>query len=83
MKRREFIAGPAALLVLPRYWRAQGKPRRLGFLAVGDGSGKALNQAELALLDALRSLGWIEEKIWLSSIGFPNLRIDWQLLSPT
>lgn len=62
MKRREFITGTAALLVSPRYSRAQGKRRRLGFLAVGDGSGKVLNQAELAFPDALRSLGWIEGK---------------------
>ena len=62
MKRREFIAAIAALLILPRYSRAQGKRRRLGFLAIGDGSGKALNQAELAFLDGLRTLGWVEGK---------------------
>ena len=60
MKRREFIAVTAALLISPRYSRAQGKRRRLGFLAIGDGTGKALNQAELAFFDALRSLGWVE-----------------------
>jgi putative ABC transport system substrate-binding protein len=60
MKRRESIAGTAALLFSPHYSRAQGKRRRLGFLAVGGGSGKALNQAELALLDGLRSHGWID-----------------------
>jgi len=60
MKRREFIAVTAALLISPRYSRAQGKRRRLGFLAIGDRSGKALNQAELAFFDALRSLGWVE-----------------------
>jgi putative tryptophan/tyrosine transport system substrate-binding protein len=38
------------------------KHRRLGFLAIGDGSGKALNQAELAFFDGLRSLGWVEGK---------------------
>jgi putative tryptophan/tyrosine transport system substrate-binding protein len=73
MKRREFIAGTAALLVSPSYSRAQGKRRRLGFLAVGDGSGKALNQAELAFPDALRSLGWIEGK---------NLVIDYRFSHP-
>ena len=41
MKRREFIAVAAALLVSPPYSRAQGKRHRLGFLAVGDGSGQA------------------------------------------
>ena len=60
MKRREFIPVTAALLISPRYSRAQGKRRRLGFLAIGDGSGKALNQAELAFFDALRTLGWVE-----------------------
>jgi len=60
MKRREFIAVTAALLISPRYSRAQGKRRRLGFLAIGDGTGKALNQAELAFFDALRSFGWVE-----------------------
>ena len=32
MKRREFIAGTAALLVSPRHVQAQGKPRRIGYL---------------------------------------------------
>lgn len=74
MKRREFIAGTAALLVSPPYLRAQGKRRRLGFLAVGDGSGKALNQAELVLLDALRTFGWIEGK---------NLFIEYRFSQPS
>ncbi|MGY8685740.1 ABC transporter substrate-binding protein [Bradyrhizobium sp. UFLA05-153] len=73
MKRREFIAGTAALLVSPCYSRAQGKRHRLGFLAVGDGSGRALNQAEQALPDALRSLGWIEGK---------NLNIEYRFSQP-
>ena len=53
MKRREFIAGTAALLVSARHSHAQGKRRRLGFLTVGDGSGKALN-------DGLRWRGVVE-----------------------
>jgi putative ABC transport system substrate-binding protein len=73
MKRREFIVGTAALLVSPRNSHAQGKPRRLGFLAIGDGSGKALNQAELALLDGLRSHGWIDGK---------NLTIEYRFSQP-
>lgn len=73
MKRREFIAGTAALLVSPRRSWAQRARRRLGFLAVGDGSGQALNQAELAFLDALRSLGWIEGK---------NLVIEYRFSQP-
>jgi putative tryptophan/tyrosine transport system substrate-binding protein len=32
MKRREFIAVTAALLVSPRHVQAQGKPRRIGYL---------------------------------------------------
>jgi putative ABC transport system substrate-binding protein len=62
MKRREFIAATAALLVSPRRSWAQAARRRLGFLAIGDGSGQALNQAELALFDGLRSHGWIDGK---------------------
>ena len=52
MKRRDFVAGTAALLVSPRRSWAQGTRYRLGFLAVGDGSGQALNQVELALFDS-------------------------------
>jgi len=73
MKRREFIAGTAALLISPRYSRAQGKRHRLGFLAIGDGSGKALNPAELVFFDALRSLGWVEGK---------NLVIEYRFSQP-
>jgi len=73
MKRREFIAGTAALFVSPQNSRAQGKRHRLGFLAVGDGSGKSLNRAEQALPDALRSFGWIEGK---------NLIIDYRFSQP-
>ena len=62
MRRREFIAATAALLASPRRSWAQGTRRRLGFLAIGDASGQALNQAELALLDGLRNHGWIDGK---------------------
>jgi putative ABC transport system substrate-binding protein len=57
MKRREFITATAALLVSPRRLRAQGTRHRLGFLALGDASGQALNQAELAFVDGLRNRG--------------------------
>ena len=67
MNRREFIAGTAALFVSPRRSWAQGTRRRLGFLAIGDGSGQALNQAELVLLDELRNHGWIDGKNLCSS----------------
>jgi putative tryptophan/tyrosine transport system substrate-binding protein len=73
MKRREFIAATAALLVSPRRSWAQGARRRLGFLAIGDGIGQALNQAELALFDGLRSHGWIDGK---------NLIIEYRFSQP-
>jgi putative tryptophan/tyrosine transport system substrate-binding protein len=57
MRRREFIAATAALLVSPRRSRAQGTPRRIGFLAIS---------ATPAILEAwrsgLRERGWIEGK---------------------
>jgi putative ABC transport system substrate-binding protein len=73
MKRREFIAATAALLVSPPRLRAQGARRRLGFLAIGDGSGQALNQAELALFDGLRNHGWIDGR---------NLIIEYRFSHP-
>ena len=60
MKRRDFIAAATAVLFAsPQRLCAQTKPRRIGFLAVGDGSGKALNQAERVFLDGLRHHGWV------------------------
>ena len=73
MKRREFIAATAALLVSPRRSLAQGARRRLGFLAIGDGSGQALNEAELALFDGLRNYGWIDGR---------NLIIEYRFSQP-
>src|SRR3954467_2495560 len=73
MKRREFIAATAALLVSPGPLRAQGVRRRVGFLAIGDGSGRALNQAELALFDGLGNLGWIDGR---------NLTIEYRFSQP-
>jgi putative tryptophan/tyrosine transport system substrate-binding protein len=55
MRRWEFIAATAALLVSPRRSRAQGK-RRLGVLGIGDPS----PTMRTAFLDGLRSHGWIE-----------------------
>lgn len=74
MQRRTFIAGTAAVLISPRCSRAQGKRRRLGFLALGDGSGKALNQAELALFDGLRRHGWIDGE---------NLVVEYRFSQPS
>ena len=55
MKRREFIAASAALLVLPwRSW-AQGTRRRLGVFGFG-----LVPTLHKALLDGLRNHGWID-----------------------
>lgn len=83
MKRRDFIAATVALLVSSRRLCAQGARRRLGFLALGDGSGQALNQAELAFLDGLRNHGWIEGRNPIIDYRFPSPQIDCQLQSPT
>jgi putative ABC transport system substrate-binding protein len=57
MKRREFIAGTAALLVSPRHSRAQATPRRIGFLT------PFLDQpGRDAWHNGLREKGWIEGK---------------------
>jgi ABC-type uncharacterized transport system substrate-binding protein len=56
MKRREFIAASAALLVSPRRSQAQGTRRRLGFLALND----PLPTLQNAWLDGLRNHGWID-----------------------
>jgi len=64
MERREFIAGTAALLISPRHSRAQGTPRRVGFLgAFLDSPGRE------AWRSGLRDHGWIEGK---------NLIIDYR-----
>src|SRR5215204_3782339 len=70
MRRREVIAATAALLVSPPRSRAQGTRRRVGFLAVGDGSGQALNKSELALFDGLRSHGWIDGRNLITEYRF-------------
>jgi putative ABC transport system substrate-binding protein len=56
MKRREFIAATAALLVSLRRSRAQGTRRRLGVLVLGERSPTMDN----ALRDGLRNHGWID-----------------------
>jgi putative tryptophan/tyrosine transport system substrate-binding protein len=56
MKRREFIAGAAALLVSPRRSLAQGARRRVGVL----GMGVAVPTLRNALLDGLRNHGSID-----------------------
>jgi putative ABC transport system substrate-binding protein len=58
MKRRDFIAAAAALLVSPRPLRAEGPPRRVGYLD------PARTRAPLFKVwqDSLRDHGWIEGK---------------------
>jgi putative ABC transport system substrate-binding protein len=58
MKRREFIAATAALLVSPRVLRAEGPPRRVGYL---DPVLKTLPLFKV-WQDSLRDHGWIERK---------------------
>jgi putative tryptophan/tyrosine transport system substrate-binding protein len=65
MKRREFIAATAALLVSPRPLRAEGPPRRVGYL---DGAPKYLPLFKV-WQDSMRDHGWIEGK---------NLIIDYR-----
>ncbi|MCP3402026.1 MULTISPECIES: ABC transporter substrate-binding protein [unclassified Bradyrhizobium] len=67
MKRREFIAAAAMFLISPQRLWAQRKPRRIGFLAVGDGSGQALNQSERSFLDGLRHHGWVDGNLIIES----------------
>ncbi|SCB55940.1 putative ABC transport system substrate-binding protein [Bradyrhizobium shewense] len=61
MKRREFIAGTAALLVPPSHLHAQTKPRRMGFLGVWTDE-PARDPVHAAWLSGLREKGWIEGK---------------------
>ena len=61
MRRREFIAGIAVLLVSRgRSW-AQGTPRRIGFLGVWADE-PARDPVHAAWLSGLREKGWIEGK---------------------
>ena len=57
MKRREFIAATAVLLVLPRRLCAQGTPRRVGYL-----SGSRNLPIFKVWQEGLRDHGWIEGK---------------------
>src|SRR5258705_6348136 len=56
MKRREFIAASAALLVSPRRSLAQGTRRRVGFLAMD----VVEPTVEKAWIDGLRNHGWFD-----------------------
>jgi putative ABC transport system substrate-binding protein len=84
MKRREFIAATAALLVSPRRLRAQGKPRRVGFL--GDFLDAPRREAWRS---GLRERGWIEGQNLLVEYRFaetpdrmPTLAAELTALTP-
>jgi ABC-type uncharacterized transport system substrate-binding protein len=68
MKRREFTAATAALLVSPLGSRAQGTPRRLGFLTIGERP-LTMGPNYTAFLNGLRNHGWIDGQ---------NLIIEWR-----
>ena len=68
MKRREFTAATAALLVSPRLSRAQQTRRRLGFLTIGERP-PTMGPNYTAFLNGLRNHGWIDGR---------NLIIEWR-----
>ena len=86
MKRREFITAAAALLVSPRRLRAQGTPRRVGYLGrFADEPGS--NSIPDAWLSGLREKGWIEGKNLIIEYRFapdrlPALAADLIALRP-
>ena len=69
MKRREFIASAAALLVSPRRSLAQGTRRRVGFLAMD----VVEPTIQKTWLEGLRNHGWIDGK---------NLSIEYRIVMP-
>jgi putative ABC transport system substrate-binding protein len=84
MKRREFIAGTAALLVLPRSLRAQGTPRRIGCFGILENAPIILD----AWRSGLRERGWIEGKKLVEyrytqpTNRYPALAVELTALSP-
>jgi putative tryptophan/tyrosine transport system substrate-binding protein len=62
MKRREFIAGTAALLVSPRRSWAQGTPRRIGFLNPGPDNSPSNLPFRKVWRDSLLDHGWVAGK---------------------
>src|SRR5262245_51950942 len=86
MKRREFTAATAALLVSPLGSRAQESRRRLGFLTIGERS-PSLEGA--AFRDGLRNHGWIDGRNLIIEYRFapsqdhlPALAAELVALSP-
>ncbi len=94
MRRREFIAATAALLVSPRRSWAQGTRRRVGFLAIGEAGPWAdepgqIRTVQNAWLDGLRNHGWIDGRNLTIEYRFaqsldrlPALAADLIALSP-
>jgi putative tryptophan/tyrosine transport system substrate-binding protein len=62
MKRRDFIAGTAALLVSPRRSRAQGSPRRIGVLNQSPTNLPSASPLRKVWRDSLSDHGWVEGK---------------------
>jgi putative ABC transport system substrate-binding protein len=86
MKRREFIAASAALLVPPRRSWAQGTLRRIGFLGAW-ADDPARDPVHAAWLSGLREKGWIEGKNLLVEYRYapdrlPALAAELTALSP-
>jgi putative tryptophan/tyrosine transport system substrate-binding protein len=75
MKRREFIAATAAVLVSPRRSLAQGTRRRLGFLARVEPTPALQN----AWLDGLRNHGWIDGRNLIIEYRYARSMIACQL----
>ena len=64
MKRRQFTAATATLLVSPRRSRAQETRRRLGVLAV--------RTVDIELLDGLRDRGWINGRNLIIEVRYAH-----------
>jgi putative ABC transport system substrate-binding protein len=85
MKRREFIAATAALLVSPRVSQAQGTPRRIGCFGILDNAPIILD----AWRSGLRERDWIKGKNLLVEYRYnqlidryPDLTAELKALSP-
>jgi hypothetical protein len=76
MRRREFIAGTAALLVSPRRSRRRGFAVGLAFLPQVRGAGRPSISPSLSCLMGCETTAGSTEETSLSSIVFPNPRIS-------
>src|SRR4051795_1341323 len=78
MKRREFIAATAALLVSPRRLWAQGTPRRIGCFGIYDNAPIFLD----AWRSGLRERGWIDGKNLFVEYRYTQLTNRYPDLAP-